>query len=110
MFVRLTVTDTMTRLIAVEAHDNKALSLNLLLRASLRSVAKLVAVGALGQTAFNGFTSILETLEVLFTGGPQLNLSGTKRLVTPAKMDAVLLVKVSLKVHVRVGGQERRVL
>ncbi|KAI1401403.1 hypothetical protein F4819DRAFT_331860 [Hypoxylon fuscum] len=107
----LTVTNTMAHLLAVVALDHDALLLNLLLRASLGGVSKLITVGTLGNAALDGLTCIPKTLKILLSRlRPSFGLSRTSWLVDPAVMDAELLVQVTLKVHVSVGREQRRVL
>lgn len=98
--------------LAVVALDG-ADSLGLVLRlgAVLGRVTQLIAVVALGHSAVNNLTSILEALHVLLGGlGPKVALAGASGLRAGAIGDRVLLVHVALEVHVGHGGGNIRLL
>lgn len=102
---KLTITHTMTGLVAVEASDRGTIkNLALLLRAGLGDVAHLVAVVALWDAAGNRLTTVLQALNVLLLGlGPTDSLLGASGVRIEPKRNGELLVQVSLQVHVGVG-------
>ncbi|KAI0439108.1 hypothetical protein F4803DRAFT_65400 [Xylaria telfairii] len=100
----------MSRLVAIETHDDNALSFHLLLRTILGDVAKLVAVGAFGQASANGITSIGQALQILVNTGPELSLTRASWFRIESIIDSILFVQVTLEVHVRQSGDHRLTL
>lgn len=104
-FNQLTITHTMTGLVAVEASDRGTIkNLALLLRAGLGNVAHLIAVVALWDATGNRLATVLQALDVLLLGlGPTDSLLGASGVRIEPKRNGELLVQVSLQVHVGVG-------
>lgn len=104
-FNQLTITHTMTGLVAVEASDRGTIkNLALLLRAGPSNVAHFIAVVALGNAAGNRLATVLQALHVLLLGlWPTDSLLGALGVRIEPKRNSELLVQVSLKVHVGVG-------
>ncbi|KAI0479658.1 hypothetical protein F4859DRAFT_443667 [Xylaria cf. heliscus] len=95
----------MSRLIAIETHDNNALPFHLLLGTILGNVTKFTAITAFGKASANGITSIGQALQILLgTAGPELPLAGTSCFRTESVIDFVLLVQVALEIHVGQSG------
>lgn len=95
---KLTITHTMTGLVAVEASDRGTIkNLALLLRAGFGNVAHLIAVVALWDATGNRLTTVLQALDVLLLGlGPTDSLLGASGVRIEPKRNGELLVQVSL--------------
>lgn len=88
-----TVTNAMSRLVAVKAHDNDALPFHLLLWTILGDMTKLTAVRAFSEASTDRLASIFQSSYILLVAaGPEFSLTRTNRPRTESIIDSVLLV------------------
>lgn len=99
--MKLTVPDTMTLFVAIEANDLDSLNLGLIIGTVLGHMAILLAIVTLGQTSVDRLTCVGEAGSVLLgVFGPELCLARSSRTCIEAVRNLILLVQVTLKVHV----------
>jgi hypothetical protein len=103
-----TVANTMVFLATIVAKDLHYGQLNLVLGATLRHVAELIAVAALGKAARHGLSGVFQALQVLgWVLRPELTLTRARRIPLQAVSDGIFLAQVTLQVHVGQGHSQR---